>query len=108
MNLKINSKNLFGADDTTVNNAITIAWGTNTVDAETNTYTPFPIPAHDRIYLHPHVTGAVKVWDMQGRDCSAMLRRDGQTLWIDGLPAGNYLLEAVVNGAAQRWRLVRE
>ena len=37
-----------------------------------------------------------------------MLRRDGQTLWIDALPAGNYLLEAVVNGAAQRWRIVLE
>jgi hypothetical protein len=107
-NLKLTANNLFGADDTTVNNAISIAWGTNTADAQTETYAPFPIPAHDRIYLHPHVTGAVKMWDMQGRDCSAMLRRDGQTLWIDALPAGNYLLEAVVNGAAQRWRLMRE
>lgn len=107
-NLKLTASNIFGADDTTVSNAITIAWGTGVNDETAHLYSPYPIPAHDRIYLHAHVTEPVKVYDLNGRDCSQLLRREGQTLWIDALPAGVYVMEAEVLGEVKRFRVVKE
>ena len=100
--VQLTASNTFGTDDTLMSNLLSVVAGSNTQQFQPAAPNLFPIPASDHIIISPEPqTGwSYRIFDLSGKEYTAVTTREGLKINISALAAGTYILQG--NGQGEQ------